>query len=251
MIDAHVHLDRYGEDLEPALDEIRRLGIRTLAVSMDPASYRRTRRIAEEEPLVLPSFGVHPWEAPRFAGKLEALEELLAEAVLLGEIGLDRRFVEEPSAYPAQEEVFEWFLDTAEARGRLVNLHTSGAEDRVLAALRRRTPPAIVVHWYAGPEELVDGYLELGAFFTVGVEVLRSERVRRLAARLPAERLLTETDNPGGWSWLTGAPGMPGLLERVEEAVAEIRGVPRAVLSARVEENFRAALAAGGVTLEG
>ena len=247
MVDAHAHLDRYGDDLPRALDQIRAMGIRTIGVSMDVDSFRRTRRIAEDEPLVLASFGVHPWEAPRYASDLSVLAAPLEEASLLGEIGLDRRFVTEEDRYPLQEKVFEHFLDAAEASGRPVNLHTAGAEPEVLSALERRALPAVIVHWYSGPPELVDRFLDRGAYFTVGVEVLRSERIARLGARLPEDRILTETDNPGGWSWMTGEAGFPELLARVEERVAKVRGVPRNRLSARVEENFRDLLRAGGV----
>src|SRR6056300_324771 len=61
--DAHVHLDKYGDKLPTALEQIRSLSIHTLAVSMDIPSFQETRRISEAEPLVVPAFGVHPWEA--------------------------------------------------------------------------------------------------------------------------------------------------------------------------------------------
>lgn len=249
MVDAHAHLDRYGEDLPRALDQIRRSSVRTLAVSMDPASFRKTSRIAEGEPLIFPSFGVHPWEAHRFASDLEALEAPLSRAPLIGEIGLDQHFVKDADRYPAQRVVLEFLLEAAEASGRLVNLHTTGAESEVLDALRSRALPAIVVHWYSGPPELVAEFLDLGAFFTVGVAVLRSKRARELATSLPDDRLLTETDNPGGWKWMTGEVGFPDLLERVRRALAELRGVPLPELDRRVAENFERVTGAGGVEL--
>lgn len=214
MVDAHAHLDRYGEDLPRALAQIRDLSVWTLAVSMDIASYGRILEVAGDEPLILPSFGIHPWEAPRFADDLGALAEPLADAALIGEIGLDHRFVEDERLYPAQRVVFEHFLDVAEGTHRLVNLHTTGAETEVL-------------------------------------EALRSKRIRALAERIPEDRLLTETDNPGGWEWMTGEPGFPELIESVEREVAEIRGVPRERLAAVVEENFRRVLEAGGIEVPG
>jgi len=216
---------------------------------MDVESFRRTRRLVGSEPLILPSFGVHPWEAPRYASDLELLEEPLDDAELIGEIGLDRRFVEDASLYPLQQKVFDFFLDAAERSGRLVNLHTTGAEAEVLESLRDRGLPAVLVHWYSGPLDLVEDFLGLGAYFTIGVEVLRSDAVRTLATLLPRDRLLTETDNPGGWEWMTGERGFPELLDRVEETLAGLRGVERAELSARIEVNFRELLGRGGVVL--
>ena len=251
MVDAHAHLDRYGADLPKALAQIRSMSLRTLAVSMDVESFRATQQIAKREPLVLPCFGVHPWEAPRFVDHLSALTGPLEETSVIGEIGLDHRFVTDVSLYSAQQTVFEHFLDAAKRSGRLVNLHTAGAEAAVLACLRERALSSVIVHWYSGPDELVGDYLDLGAHFTVGVEVLQSEKARALAARLPGDRLLTETDNPGGWEWLTKEVGFPDLIVEVEEALAEIRGCSREDLSAQIDENFTRALREGGVELRG
>lgn len=247
MVDAHAHLHGYGAGLPRALEQIRTMGVRTLAVSMDVAAFRETQRIAFEEALVLPSFGVHPWNAPDFASDLDSLEAPLAEATMIGEIGLDHRFVRDERLYPAQRVVFEYFLEAAASSCRLVNLHTAGAERSVLECLRRRLPPAIIVHWYSGPLELVGEFLDLGAYFTVGVEVLRSSGIRALAKCLPEERILTETDNPGGWAWLAGEPGYPELLTQVEEVVAELRGWSRVELSELLERNLERVLHAGGV----
>ena len=248
MIDAHAHLDKYGETLPRALEQIRALSIRTLAVSMDIPSFRATQQIAETESLILPAFGIHPWEAFRFVSDLSALDAPLNDALLYGEIGLDFHFVKDKARFEAQRTVFDLFLDAAERSGKLINVHTKGAESAVLESLRRRELQAVIVHWYSGPPDLVDDYLDLGVYFTVGVEVLYSEQIRSLAAKLPADRILTETDNPGAWEWLDGEVGYPDLIEKVEEKVAEIRGTSRAEFTLQVEQNYLRVLGAGGVT---
>lgn len=64
LVDAHVHLDAFGEAWPAALAEIRAHRIVTLAVSMDVASWEVTKALAAGEPLLVPAFGIHPWEAP-------------------------------------------------------------------------------------------------------------------------------------------------------------------------------------------
>jgi TatD DNase family protein len=247
VIDAHIHLDRYEGDLPRALDQIRALSIRAFAVSMDVTSYEETLQAAENAPFIIPAFGIHPWEAYRFAQDLSALEAHIGNARAFGEIGLDYHFVRDQKRQTDQRKVFEFFLDEAERSGRLINVHTKGAEAAVLEVLKRRTLPAVIVHWYSGPLELVHEFLELGAYFTVGLEVLRSELIRSLAAQLPTDRILTETDNPGAWEWIAGEIGFPGQVEMVEEKVAELRGVSRAELSDQVEANFVRVLWDGGI----
>lgn len=249
MVDAHTHIDQYGNDLPKAVQQIQNLSIHTLAVSMDIPSYRETQRIAKSEPLIIPSFGVHPWKAPEYINRLDDLREPLEEAVAIGEIGLCHRFVDDESEYPAQRTVFNYFLDKAEETGKLINLHTSGAEAEIMESLKTRNLPAIIVHWYSGPMKYIRNYLECGAYFTIGVEVLQSKKIQNLAAGLPLDRILTETDNPGGWKWLKGETGYPDLITSVETKIAEIKNISRDRFSGRVASNFKRVLKAGGMLL--
>ena len=247
LVDAHAHVDGYGGDWPAARAEIRRHGIVTLAVSMDVASYHATTALSRDEPLVLPSFGIHPWNAPEWAPRLDELEALVDEASMLGEVGLDRRFVKDEGAYGPQETVFEYFLDAARRNGKILNLHTSGAEASVAHRMGEAGGPLAVVHWYNGPMRPLAALMDLGVYFSIGVELLRSERIARIARRIPLERLLSETDNPGGWAWLEGPPGMPSLLEQVVDRLAEVRAMDRQELASVLEANARRLLAEGGV----
>ncbi|GAB4415395.1 MAG: TatD family hydrolase [Anaerolineae bacterium] len=237
-IDAHAHLDHYGEALPVVLDEISRLHILTFSVSMDVDSYQQARAIAARSPYVVPCFGIHPWEAPRFADDLPALDQLIASSPMLGEIGLDTVWVEDPTTYPAQRRVFEYFLAAARDQDKVVNLHTKGAEWDVLDLLRRYDVRRAIVHWYSGPLDALDELIAWGAYFTIGVEVLRSEAIRTIARRIPEEQLLTETDNPGGWEWLSGEAGMPHLVMEVLSELATLRGTNQETLAAQVRANL-------------
>ncbi|GAG02118.1 unnamed protein product, partial [marine sediment metagenome] len=107
LIDAHAHLDRYGDALESALQEIAQHKIFTISNSLDLPSYKRNLEISEMCELVLPTFGVHPWMAPEYADRLEDLHIAIEQSPMLGEIGLDYYFVEDPAEYPAQRKVLE------------------------------------------------------------------------------------------------------------------------------------------------
>jgi len=249
LLDAHAHVDQFGDAWPAAVSEIRGRRIVTVAVSMDVASWERTRALACEEPLLVPCFGIHPWEAPRWHRRLGDLEAHVAASAMLGEVGLDRRFVKDPDAWGPQEEVFSYFLDVARRTGKCLNLHTSGAEARIAELLATHGLELMVVHWYNGPMRPLAALTELGAYFTVGVEVLVSERIARIARRIPEDRLLVETDNPGGWAWLTGERGVPALLERVISRLAELRGVPPGELGGILEANARALFGKAGIAL--
>lgn len=247
MVDAHVHIDQYDNDLQIVLEQIRTLSIYSLAVSMDIPSYHETVKITKSEPLILPSFGIHPWNASEYMNRLDEIDELMKSAPAIGEIGLDHRFVENETKYPAQEEVFRYQMETAEELGKLVNLHTSGAEELILEHLKTSSLPAIIIHWYNGPIELVNDFLDLGTYFTIGVEVFQSHKIRTLASMLPEDRILTETDNPNGWEWLHGDPGFPNLVKNIESEIAEIRNLSHPHFSEIVSSNFKELLFAGNL----
>ncbi|HSQ21648.1 MAG TPA: TatD family hydrolase [Coriobacteriia bacterium] len=239
LVDAHAHLDRYEELLAQALEQIRRNGIVTVAVSMDVESYLATKTLAAGSSHVRPAFGVHPWEAPRYADRLADLDAHLQETPLIGEAGLDFHFVEDASQYDAQRRVFEYQCEWAARTAKPMSLHTKGAERDVLEALRTFRIRDAIIHWYSGPRGLVDDYLALGCAFSIGPEVLCSAHIGQLAAALPDDRLLLETDNPGGHQWLTGEPGMPVLLLEVLAKVAELRRVDADALETQVADNWQ------------
>jgi TatD DNase family protein len=242
LIDAHSHLDRYAlaepGALHSALAEIARLPVFTLSNSMDPDAYRRNLEISEACEWVLPAFGVHPWNAPRFAGRLQELRSGVEQSPVIGEIGLDHHFVEDPSAYPAQREVFEFFLSEARDQKKIVTVHTKGAEREVLELLARYALPRVIVHWYSGPLGVFKKLAATGVYFTVGFEVARSDHIRKVARAVPTDRLLSETDNPGGASAFLGAPGRPALILQVVRGIAQARKSSARAIEEAVQANL-------------
>jgi TatD DNase family protein len=242
LIDAHAHIDRYdllgAEALEKALHEIRHLKIFTLSNSMDPLSYERNLEIGEKCDLILPIFGVHPWNAPEYADKLDELKGLIARSPVLGEIGLDHHFVQEPSAYPMQRRVFEHFLFAAQEQHKIVCLHTKGAEETVLELLDPYELLGVIVHWYSGPTDIFEELKSKDVYFTFGVELLHSKHIQSLAQAVPLGRLLTETDNPGGPKSFLGHPGMPSLILDVIGELARLRDLSPEEMDRVIQSNL-------------
>ena len=242
FIDAHSHVDRYElvdeHALESALSEIAQNRILTVSNSMDLPSYRRNLEISNSCDLVLPAFGVHPWNAPKYADHLDELSDAIKKCPMLGEIGLDHYFVKDASAYCAQRKVLEFFLDAARKQDKIANLHTKGAEQEVLELLDQYEIPRVIVHWYSGPLDIFRQMVDRGAYFTVGVEVLYSEHIRTIAREIPSSKLLTETDNPGGPKGFIGQPGMPLLVKDVLKGLAEARRTSADEIIHTVKANF-------------
>ena len=238
LIDVHCHLDRYTEDPEHALEQIKEHRIFTITNSMDLPSYRRNVKIAAASDLILPVFGIHPWNASEYVGRLDGLDWAISESPLIGEIGLDYYFVRGTSKYDDQGTVFEHFLRAASRQRKIVIVRTKGAEGEVLQLLEKYKMERAVIHWYSGPWHVLEAMVEHGFYFSIGVELLFSQHIQDIAGYLPAELILTETDNPGGNESLTGTIGNPSLVKSVIGRLAEIRGISDESIMTTVQNNL-------------
>jgi len=241
-IDAHAHIDRYElldeRVLDSALAEISRNKIFTISNSMEATSYQRNLEISAICEWLVPIFGIHPWNAMMYADRLDDVVESIQRSPMIGEIGMDHYFIGDAAAYPAQRKVLEYFLAAAENQNKIVNLHTKGAEKEFVDLLNHYELPGVIVHWYSGPLDVFNELVEMGVYFTVGVEVLHSEHIRTIAHLIPERQLLTETDNPGGPKTFTGSPGMPVLIHDIVQGIAEVRGTSSVEIMRLVQSNF-------------
>jgi TatD DNase family protein len=238
LIDAHVHLDKYGDLLDHALKEIERENIFTIATAMDVPSYQDLQEIARRSALVLPTFGIHPRRAPQYIDRLRELGRYIEMSPAIGEIGLDFHWIKDSSEYPAQLKILEYFFAAAREQKKIVNLHTKGGEKTILERLDRYEVTRPIIHWYSGPLDILRALVQFGAYFTIGVEVLYSETIQTIAREIPEHLLLTETDNPGGLKWLKGIVGMPSEIKKVIEELARIRSSTPESISRMVHANF-------------
>jgi TatD DNase family protein len=205
---------------------------------MDLIGFEKNKEIAGRQSLVIPTFGIHPWNAPHFADKLDELERALDESVFIGEIGLDYYFVKDKSQYKHQMKVFEFFLNEAKKKDKLVIVHTKGAEDDVLKMLHQYKIQRAIIHWYSGAIETYEKMIQSDYKFSIGFMVKNSSLIQTIAKQMPIEHLLTETDNPGGYGSYHKKPGMPSLIKDVLNKIAELRECSNEEIESLVWKNF-------------
>ena len=240
LIDAHVHLDRYGELLDRALKEIEAENIFTVATAMDVPSYLELQKIGERCDLVLPTFGIHPRRAAEYADRLPEIGRYIEMSPAIGEIGLDFHWVKDASTYPAQRKVLEYFIAAAREQKKFVNLHTKGGEKAILDLLEKYDVKRAIIHWYSGPMDILRAMIDFGCYFTIGVEVHYSDQIKEIAKAVPDHLLLTETDNPGALKWLNKNDelGMPTAIQNVVNKIAELRQSTPEDITRLVHTNF-------------
>jgi TatD DNase family protein len=206
---------------------------------MDVPAYLKTKEIAKSCSYIIPTFGIHPWEAGHYVDALHELDDYLRETPVIGEAGLDFRYVKDEKLYPGQVKVFEYQCAWAQRLSKPMNLHTRGAEVEVLESIRRYRIVTPIIHWYGGPVELIEAYLAEGCYFTVGVDVLNPRIEHSIAEVLPLDRMLLETDNPDGYRWQAKQIGMPDLLLTILNKVAVIKGMSVTELEGALWKNWQ------------
>jgi TatD DNase family protein len=240
LIEAHAHLDKYGELLDQALREIEEQQIFTIATAMDLPSYLELKKIGKRSELVLPTFGIHPRRAAEYADRLHEISRHIESSPAIGEIGLDFHWVKDTSIYPAQRKVLEYFFAAAREQKKFVNLHTKGGEKEILDLLEQYDIKRSIIHWYSGPMDILRAMIDFGCYFTVGVEVQFSDYIKSIAKAVPDHLLLTETDNPGALRWLkkNDEVGMPTAIKDVVNVLAELRQSTPEDIESLVHTNF-------------
>ncbi|MBL8968498.1 MAG: TatD family hydrolase [Spirochaetaceae bacterium] len=235
LVDFHTHLHLYPDPAAEA-DAIAASGARCVAASVDVPSYLATLAAAAGRPAVVPTFGVHPARALSYAGRESELEPYLAASPLIGEIGLDHLWARDVPR-EAQRRVFERLAGRAAELGRYCVVHTKAAEAEVLETLRAVRASRVVIHWYSGPMGILGRMIDEGYYFTFGCSLRRWPMSRAAARRVPAERLLVETDNPVGEPWLGGSRTDIGLAERAVRDLARARGAAPEELRSQIRRN--------------
>jgi TatD DNase family protein len=222
VIDTHAHL---GDDAAEVLERARASGVsRVVDVATTVAGARATLARAEREEGVFACLGVHPHEAGEPA-RLDELRELLAhpKAVAVGETGLD--YFRDYAPREAQQRLFEAELALARELAKPVVIHTRAADDDTRARLVGHDGP-VVLHCFSSPPLLADA-LERGWYvsFAGNVTYKNAYDLRDCARRVPADRLLAETDSPYlAPQAVRGKRNEPAYVAHTYAFLSELRG---------------------------
>jgi TatD DNase family protein len=244
LLDSHAHLDapEFDGDRDAVLARARAAGVhRQIVPAVNAVGWPKLRDLCAREAGLLPAYGLHPMylDDHRETHLVELRAWIERERpVAVGECGLDF-FVE--GLDPARQALFfDGQLRLARDFELPVVVHARRAVDAVLAAIRRFGPLRGVIHSYPGSADQAKRLFDLGFLVGIGGPVTyeRANRLRTLAATLPIECLLLETDAPDQPdSDHRGQRNEPARLVRVLDTVAALRGMAPAELAAATTAN--------------
>lgn len=235
MIDFHCHLDLYPKPQLVARECADR-GIRVLSVTTTPSAWHGTSSLAERQTWT--ALGLHPQLAHQRKAELELFRELVACASFVGEIGLDGGPEFRPH-WKDQETVFGHVLQTCvKTGGRTLSIHSRHATSAVLDALESHPDAGTaILHWFSGNFRELQRAIDLGCWFSVGPAMLTGEKGRSLAARMPREFVLTESDGP--FARIGRRTVLPWDVGRAVEALASLWGSSAEEIQHVLNDNLR------------
>src|SRR6201994_2887955 len=248
LYDSLCHFDfpDFAEELDAVVGRAEAAGIgRMVTISTRVRRLPALLEITERFPHVYCSVGTHPHQADEEDGiPASELIELTRhlKVVALGEAGLD--YFYEHGSREAQERGFRAHIAAARATGLPLVIHTRDADDdcgKILADEMGKGSFRAVLHCYTGGRELAMKAVEMGLSigFTGILTFKKSQALRDLAAELPPDRILVETDAPFlGPGKFRGKRNEPSYVVETAKVLAETRGVSLDEISRQTTENF-------------
>ena len=248
LIDSHCHLDfpDFSGELDAIIGRARAVGVgRMVTISTRIKRHGDLLAIAERYDDVFCSIGTHPHNAHE---ELDVtIDEIVhmtehRKVVAIGEAGLDYHYDYSPRA--AQERGFRNHVAAARATGLPLVIHSRDADDdmaRILEEEMGKGAFKAVLHCFTGGPTLAERAIALGLSisFTGIVTFKKSDELRTIAAALPSDRILVETDAPylapGRYR---GKRNEPSYVTETAKVLAETRGVSADELARQTTDNF-------------
>lgn len=233
MCDAHCHVD----DLINCMGQTRvLLGLGpTIAVTNDWISFLKTKELTRRQKEIYPSLGMHPSLASSWAEDLPLFISHLHKTRFVGEIGLDYTNHQKPQSRRDQESVFKAILCACERTDKILNVHSTRAEDETVRILMSYDINKVIMHWFAGPLHLTKEGIQEGWYFSIPPAVSKSRKLQHIARIVPDEQLLVESDAPYG---LERGLSLGKTLEGTVKEIARLRQVSVAHMRRIIWRNF-------------
>jgi TatD DNase family protein len=248
LIDSHCHLDfpQLADDLPGVLRRAEAAGVRRMVtISTHVGRFSTYRALAEAHHGVFFTVGTHPHHAAEEPDV--AADEIVAltrhpRCVAVGEAGLDYHYDKSPR--DVQRRVFRTHIEAARASGLPLIIHARDADEDMIRILSDETGQGrfdAVLHCFSSGRRLAEVGVDLGFYvsFSGIITFRRSDELRTVAASIPHDRLLVETDAP----YLAPEPhrgrrNEPAYVAHTAAALAETIGVHADELARITTDNF-------------
>lgn len=248
LFDTHVHLnaEQYEEDLEEVIMRAREAGVeKMVVVGFDRPTIERAMELIEQYDFLYASIGWHPVDAIDMTEEdLIWIEELSKhpKVVAIGEMGLDYHWDKSPK--DVQKDVFRQQIQLAKKVKLPIIIHNREATADIVEILKEENAAEVggIMHCFSGSPETAKECIDMNFYISLGgpVTFKNARKPKEVAAEIPLEKLLIETDCP----YLAPHPfrgkrNEPSYVKLVCEQIAEIKNIPVEEVAAITTENAK------------
>jgi TatD DNase family protein len=244
LIDTHAHLDEL-KNLDLTLEEAAKAGIIAIvAVGSNRQSNTKTLEISQKHRrFVYPALGLHPWELANLGtseidDNLRFVEQNIASAVAVGEIGLDYdKKVLKVASKELQQEVLGRLLNIARKYAKPAIIHSRYAWKDALQLVQDAGIDKAVFHWFTGFSSVLRDIIDGGYFVSATPAAEYHEEHRRAIREAPLQRLLLETDCPVTYGRAIRYESRPADVLRDLKAVSQLKEIAEATIAEETTRN--------------
>ncbi|MFD1778958.1 TatD family hydrolase [Fredinandcohnia salidurans] len=248
LIDTHAHLNaiQYQEDLEEVIERAQSEGVEIIVVvGFDRETITRAIELADTYEFIYATVGWHPVDAIDMTDEdLKWIEELCShpKVVALGEMGLDYYWDKSPK--DIQKKVFRKQIALAKKVKLPIIIHNREATADIIEILEEEKASEVggIMHCFTGSVEVAKQCMDMNFYMSFGgpVTFKNAKKPKEVAAEIPLDRLLIETDCP----YLTPHPfrgkrNEPSYVKYVAEQIAELKGVTFEEIAQKTSDNAK------------
>lgn len=249
LADSHCHLDRldltpFDNQLSTAIQAANQKGVEHfLCVAINAENQKRVIEIAESHPNIHASVGIHPLYTKGESASIESLSKVAShpKVVAIGETGLD--YFYDAESKQKQLSLFRTHVQAAVEVDLPLIVHTRDASSDTLDILKQEGAEKVggVLHCFTESLAMAESAIEMGFYISFSgiVTFNNADELREVAKRIPADRILVETDSP----YLTpkpfrGKPNSPMYVSEVAKLLAELRNVKYETFCQMTTDNY-------------
>ena len=254
LVDVHCHLDHeyFKDKLDAVLKRAKEAGLKAIITQgVNHETNQIILALCKKDAIIKPAMGLYPLDPPNVVCNEDAkdfsksktavdttlkfIEKNKNNIVAIGEVGIDFKFSDDEQH---QVENFNKIIALARKIDKPLIVHSRKAEKLVIDLLEDAKFFNVDMHCFSGKKSLVKRGADLGLFFSIPANILKSDQFQMNAKVLPLNNMLTETDAP----WLspyTGIMNEPAFIKPAVEKIAEIKKLTPEETANAIFQNYQ------------
>lgn len=194
IIDTHCHYDMMDSP-EDYIKEVEKTGNIVIGMTNLPSHFDMGFEYIREYKKVRLALGFHPQLADEHKDELPLFTKYMGRTSYIGEIGLDFS-PDYISTRNAQLFCLKYILEELQGKNKIISVHSRRAEKDLFSLLLDYNIRNVIFHWYSGPLSLIPEIISEGYYFSINEAMTLSISGKKIIERIPADRILTESDAP-------------------------------------------------------